>query len=432
MLPNKKNIIRDIMPASAGGIKSLPVSKKEPEKIKFEAPEIRAPKTERRFRMPEFPRLGDFGRLKLVLAAVLIYAGAVLAVDIFAKTIVTVVLKSDKFDADFSFSAGGGNSEIPVEGVLFEETAEASAKATGEKELNDRAVGQIVIYNAYSSEAQQLVARTRFSTPDGKIFRTQKAITVPGAKVVDGKIEASSIEADVAADNPGQDYNIGLSDFSVPGFEGTPKYEKFYGRSKTPMTGGFVGKATVVSEKDAETLSQSLGEAVRQELISKMQSGLPEGFFVPDGATAFEIKTEKVEPAAGRQAEEFKVAVSGKLKAFFVRRDDVEKKIAAGYKNGSGLENADIVNFDELKLTAKSLDFKNLSFVLSSSGQANLVWGVDSGRLSEELAAAAGAGDRLKIFDSYPQIRSAAVSHKPYWWPVFPQKAQKILIQSSY
>ena len=171
------------MPASAGGIKSLPVSKKEPEKIKFEAPEIRAPKTERRFRMPEFPRLGDFGRLKFVLAAVLIYAGAVLAVDIFAKTIVTVVLKSDKFDADFSFSAGGGNSEIPVEGVLFEETAEASAKATGEKELNDRAVGQIVIYNAYSSEAQQLVARTRFSTPDGKIFRTQKAITVPGAKV---------------------------------------------------------------------------------------------------------------------------------------------------------------------------------------------------------------------------------------------------------
>ena len=409
------------MPAGAVSNKPLPVSKKEPEEPK-----------EKHFSAPEFPRFGDFGRLKFILAAVLIYTVSILAVDIFAKTIVTIVLKSDKFDVNVSFGAGGADSEIPAEGVLFEETVDGLAKATGEKELNERASGRIVIYNAYSSEPQQLVERTRFSTPDGKIFRMQKAITVPGAKVIDGKIEPSSTEADVVADSPGERYNIGLSDFSVPGFEGTPKYEKFYGRSKSPMTGGFVGKATVVSEKDAETLIQNLEEAVRQKLISKMQSGLPDGFFVPEGAMDYEIKTEVLEPAVGRQTEEFKAVVSGKLRAFFVRREDVEKKIASKYKDGSGLENVRIVNLDELKLAAESLDFKNLSFVLTASGQAHLVWGVDSGRLSEELAAAAGAGDRLKIFDSYTQIRSAAVSHKPYWWPVFPQEAQKILIQSSY
>src|SRR3989344_812332 len=203
MLPNKKNIIRDIMPAGAVSNKPLLVSKKEPEKPK-----------EKYFSAPEFPRFGDFGRLKFILAAVLIYTVSILAVDIFAKTIVTVVLKSDKFDVDASFGAGGADSEIPAEGVLFEETVESSAKATGEKEFNDRAMGQIVIYNAYSSEVQQLVERTRFSTPDDKIFRIQKAIAVPGAKVIDGKIEPSSVEADAVADSPGERYNIGFSAFS--------------------------------------------------------------------------------------------------------------------------------------------------------------------------------------------------------------------------
>ncbi|MBI5787151.1 MAG: hypothetical protein HY446_01215 [Candidatus Niyogibacteria bacterium] len=434
MLPNKKNIIRDIMPAGPVSAKPLARPAKEPEKARFGPPKktILEPRTSRFFSAPKLPGLGGFSPLKYVMAGIFLYVVAVLAVDFFAKTIVTVVLKSEKLDVDSAFSAGAANSDIPAEAVLFEEYAEGSAKATGEKELNDRATGLVMIYNAYSSEKQQLVARTRFSTPDGKIFRIQKAVDVPGAKVVDGKIEPSSIEVDVVAENPGQEYNIGLSDFNIPGFEGTPKYDKFYGRSKTPMTGGFIGKATVVSEKDAEELVKRLEDAVRQKLALKMQSGLPEGFFVPEGASVYEIKTDKIEPAAGRQAEEFKVGVSGKLKAFFVRKEDAEKKIAEKYKDDPKFESVRVANFDELKLSAKNADFENLSFILSASGQARLVWGIDPGHLSEELASAAGAGDRLRIFDSYPQIRSAAVSHKPYWWPVFAKKARKILIQSSY
>ena len=90
--------MRQFLPAGAVSNKPLPVSKKEPEEPK-----------EKHFSAPEFPRFGDFGRLKFILAAVLIYTVSILAVDIFAKTIVTIVLKSDKFDVNVSFGAGGAD-----------------------------------------------------------------------------------------------------------------------------------------------------------------------------------------------------------------------------------------------------------------------------------------------------------------------------------
>ncbi len=80
------------------------------------------------------------------------------------------------------------------------------------------------------------MVRTRFLALDGKIFRLTKGITVPGAKIVEGKIIPSSIEAAVIADQPGEAYNIGpVSRFSIPGLKGTPKYEAFYAESKADI-----------------------------------------------------------------------------------------------------------------------------------------------------------------------------------------------------
>ena len=62
-----------------------------------------------------------------------------------------------------------------------------------EKELNEKARGSLTVYNEYSSSPQTLVATTRFESPEGKIFRIEKNIVVPGAKIEEGKIIASTI-----------------------------------------------------------------------------------------------------------------------------------------------------------------------------------------------------------------------------------------------
>src|SRR3989344_4829723 len=120
---------------------------------------------------------------------------------------------------------------IPGEILELVKTEEAEFKSTGKKNIEERARGAIKIYNAYSSSPQKLVATTRFTDDSGKIFKLTKTVTVPGALIENGQIKPSFIEAEAEASGIGEDFNIGSGRFKIPGFEGTPKYETFYGES---------------------------------------------------------------------------------------------------------------------------------------------------------------------------------------------------------
>ena len=56
--------------------------------------------------------------------------------------------------------------------------------------MERKASGQIIVYNAYNDNNQKLIKNTRFETPDGKIYRIQASIIVPGTKVEEGKISS--------------------------------------------------------------------------------------------------------------------------------------------------------------------------------------------------------------------------------------------------
>ena len=352
--------------------------------------------------------------------------------SLFSGAEVRLTLRSESFDVASVFSAGSAGAAVAAEGVIFEDQISLSAKTSEVKDFNERSSGIIVIYNAYSSEPQSLVAQTRFETPDGKIYRTTKSVVVPGAKIIDGKVETSSVEAAVLADRTGEEYNIGMSDFTIPGFKGTPKYEKFYGRSKTAMSGGFVGKAKVVSEKEVLELRKKIEDDLRAKLTAKVSAELPDGFFAPSGAYIFESSVKEIKPQVGSKSDEFAVAVGGQLKAFFLRKEDVAKQILSLYKNDSEFENINILNFDSLDISAKDADFKAFTAKLAVSGKATAVWSVPAGELVEKLISAASGAERLEIFGQYPQIKKADIIYKPSWWRVFPDEAGEIVILSGY
>ncbi|MBI2507168.1 MAG: hypothetical protein HYW09_00965 [Candidatus Niyogibacteria bacterium] len=368
---------------------------------------------------------------KFIVLAVISYALILVAIGFWAKAEVNLVLRSETLEVDNLLPAAVNDSEILTEKVVFEDKAESSAKTSGLKNFNDRASGIIIIYNAYSSEPQALLSNTRFETVDGKIFRSNKPITVPGAKIIDGKIDPSSIEIKVFADEAGDSYNIGLADFSIPGFKGGVKFDKFYARSKTPMTGGFVGKAGVVSKEDIEILRQNLENELKQKLYARFQSEIPDDFLAPEGAYKYEIEVSDTAPSEGSRADEFKMTLSGALQAFFVRRSDIKNKIAERFKDDPEYKNIDIVNFNELKIEAVGADFGSTQLKLKVSGQAKIVWGVDEERLAGELALAS-ASSRLGIFNKYPQIRKAQIIYRPFWWKIFPDEAAKVVISGSY
>ena len=101
-----------------------------------------------------------------------------------------------------------------------------------------KASGIVIFFNGFSSAPQKLVASTRIQSPEGLIFRIKKDIIIPGSEIIRDKIVPGQVEAEVVADEQGSKYNIGLAEFQVPGFRGTPRFDSIYARSLAPFTGG--------------------------------------------------------------------------------------------------------------------------------------------------------------------------------------------------
>src|SRR3989344_245117 len=217
---------------------------------------------------------------------------------------------------------------IPGEYVEFSESRQFEAEATGKQFVNSKARGSISITNAYSSQPQVLVANTRFVTIDGKVFRLEKAVTVPGAKVENGNIIPTQISATVVAAEAGDKYNIGPSDFTIPGFQGTPKYKTFTAKSSQAFSGGLVGEAIVTTDADikkaVESATASMFEALRESLKTKV----PPEFQIIDGAREIAI-TDVDAPPVKFPGSKFQVKVTGSASAIAFRAADEGDLIAA-------------------------------------------------------------------------------------------------------
>src|SRR3989338_1226753 len=184
-----------------------------------------------------------------------------------AKVVVTPKQRTVLVDSQFSAFKTPSVGELGYEIMTVTKEGSAEAAPSGESNVEEKASGTITIYNDYSTAPQRLIRNTRFQTPEGLIYRINESIVVPGQSKSGTTVSPGSIEVVVYADEAGEKYNIGLTDFTVPGLAGTARFTTIYARSKTPMSGGFVGREKVVNEQDGEEAKATLKEALKEELI---------------------------------------------------------------------------------------------------------------------------------------------------------------------
>ena len=166
----------------------------------------------------------------LVVLGVIFYASTIL----FGRAQVSINFTQTPWNYQASFIAdqaastttspgpAGGVTIIPGQVFTSQKNITQIFLATGPSTTgSSKSQGTITIYNDYGSAPQELVATTRFVTPDGKIFRLVNDTTVPGATVgAGGAITPSSVDAAIIADQGGSAYNVGpVSKLTIPGFQ---------------------------------------------------------------------------------------------------------------------------------------------------------------------------------------------------------------------
>lgn len=350
----------------------------------------------------------------------------------FSGTVVEVIplQKNVTLNGDFVATKDAEKNKLSFKLVVLESSLSGEVVATGEKNIEKKASGNIVIYNEYSSSSQKLIKRTRFEAPNGKIYRINKSVVVPGTKVENGKIIPGSIEVTVYADIPGEGYNVGLTDFTIPGFKGDPRFDKFYARSKTPIEDGFSGVVKVASEEDILKVEKELTNSLKETLLVQVRSQVPGDFILYNDAVFFSFKNI----GSKKEVKENMVDITeeGILYGVLFNKNELSKFIAANtiatYDNGDvsvlGLEklNFSVVNKEDFNPK------KDTTLKFTISGPAIIVWDVNETLLTRDLLGIKKE-DFLKVIGEYSNIQRAEATLKPFWKKVFPENSEDITIR---
>ncbi|MFA5099028.1 MAG: hypothetical protein WC461_02315 [Candidatus Paceibacterota bacterium] len=324
-------------------------------------------------------------------------------------------------------SAEIASRQIPAEVFSISKNFTFSFAATGKKNVQQKAEGKITIYNAYSSGAQTLVAGTRFMSPDGKIFRLKDKVTVPGAKIVDGKISPSTIDALVIADKAGIEYNIGpQSKFTIPGFQGTPKYDGFYGSSKEAMKNGFIGEAAYPTDDDIKKGKVDAEKQLKDYTDSALSLQIPQDFKFLDGSRQFIISKETVNVQTDEKGN-FSIYIEGKSSSIGFKEVDL-KDLIEKTAQGSIEDNLLKIKNSTLDYGAARADFAQgkISFAVDFKGIFEEPVNVDDfkqevvGKNEQELKT---------LVSSYANIQKFTVSFWPFWAKAVPKNINKISVE---
>ncbi|KKW21585.1 MAG: hypothetical protein UY64_C0017G0009 [Parcubacteria group bacterium GW2011_GWA1_51_12] len=313
---------------------------------------------------------------------------------------------------------------IPGEMIEFSEIKTFENAASGRQYVSQRARGTIVISNSYSSQPQVLVVNTRFAAKDGKIFRLEKAMTVPGAKVENGTITPSTIVAGVIAAEPGAAYNIGPSDFVVPGFQGTPKFKGFTAKSAEAFSGGFEGDAAVATESDIKKAVEQATAETFSALRESLKTKIPQGFRVIEGAREVAILSVEA-PQPKTPGDKFSVKVSGKVSALVFRESDEGDLVAVIFSTTTPRVFIPAKSSFERKSVSLDVSKRQLSYVLGGSAalgarlDAELIQKNITGKTPEEIT---------KILQKIAGIEAYKMKLFPVWLWRAPRDTGKVRV----
>jgi len=333
---------------------------------------------------------------------VIIFFGGIILVN-FSSAIIKITPHQEFTDIDKQLS-------LNFETTQLEREESQTGQATGVAIGGQKARGQIVIYNTYSSKSQKLLIETRLETPDGKIYKTEKPVVVPGN---------GSVEVTVYADKSGPEYNIGLTDFNIVGFKGTPKYEKIYGRSKTEIKGGTKENSLIVSEKDIANARNSLKQKIENYLKEKITQQKPAEYLLYKNALKIDFSDDSANPKAGDLANNFTFKEKGAATGFLLNKSDLSKALT------ENKENVSIVNLEELNFNFLSENATNTEITFSLKGKAHLVWDVDTDSLVNSLLDIKDKNYQA-VFQKYPEIERVEIVFKPVWWNWMPHDKSRL------
>jgi hypothetical protein len=338
-------------------------------------------------------------------------------------------------NAEFTAFKERQPNELSYEILTLDATGERQVTATGQEEVVTQAEGVIEIIKT-TPGAERLIKNTRFATEDGKVFRIQESVVVPGAGTnTSGETIPGRIQATVFADEAGESFNLPANTrFTIPGFREnnlTELFNAMYATNPEPFTGGFSGPRFIIDETELQTARQSLQMELRNSLLEKVNESQPVGFTTFENSVAI---TYQALPPVQYGDSLVTIREQAILQIPLFRSDDFASFIATesivGYNRNEPVRIANIhdLTFNYVTATTAQSNIANLeSLKFKITGTPQIVWTYDAADIIANLAGKERTAHTV-VLGQYPGIERTVIDIKPFWRTSFPTDQSKITL----
>lgn len=432
-MPSKK-FVQDIVPNQRRSIRNIPIEheverlivvekdKPEPEPVFVKIPPTRKKKNSS----------GKYFLSFLVIFVCVAVIGIALSSS-YSKAVVTIKPKVTEFEINGTFTAKK-NAVVPdlsYEVVTLSDEIRETVPASKGPAVETKAKGTVYLYNNYSTSAQTLIAGTRLAGTNGLIYRTSGSVSIPGrTSAGPGKIEVT-----VTADKAGAEYNASISDIKsdlkVVAFKDkdNERYENFYARLTSDITGGFSGNSTIIEKELKESTMKSMEQKLIASLRMKLEDEIPEDYIFYDQASTIVFDTPEPEISGTANAE---IIMKGTLHAAIFKADNLIRFIAGDEIKKFPSDTYMIDGDEELQFNvSNSKDFsvqRGTPLIFTLKGPISIVGTFSEEKLKDELKGIS-LQESNNVFGEYASITNAQTSLTPFWMRSFPSSVDKIFIE---
>ncbi len=321
------------------------------------------------------------------------------------------------------------NLILPGETISHEEKSEKKEfNATGEKEVGEKARGEIIVYNNYSSDPITLVAATRFSTSD-KLFYSTQEITIPGASIEGGVAVAGKTKVRIEAELEGEKYNIAPSRFSIPNLS-SDRQQSIYGESVSDFTGGYSKTVKVISEGDYENAKNQLLESTFDNMVESLINKINIGKMLAVGIIKKEITEINSNPGVGEESDVFELDMQVKVFGYLIKKDDISVIINNKFVELVP-ENKFIINDD----IADGIEFEPIDGIVSDEDSTTakinitkqVAWELDESKIRDNISGKNTEEAKAYLIQDN-NILDAKIELWPFWVNKIPKNLKKIKI----
>lgn len=441
----RKNMFEDIKPISRSGHSPSPLRIQHSEEDFSTEEEVLAPLASKRSKkapthhslprevpyLPEPPKASSMHALWYIAAlAVVVFFFSFSF--LFEHATIKIIPKSVPVALDSMDIFTAQKDTTNPDAILYTEMTlsgdqSITLPSTDTKVMSNPARGVAVLYNSYSATPYKLAKNTRLQSPDGRIYRLDVAVTIPGYKKSGADISPGFMEAAVTAAVTGEAGNLEAADFTLPGLAGTPQATKIYARSKSPFTGGLSGTLYTIPQESANAAAGALATKLKESLLAKAKVQVPDGYLFYDSATLFMSDGAVVAPYS--KEAQIPVALHGTLTAYLIKKDTLVQAIAKKFVSQYGGESIQVPSLPSLVLTPSAVlnPANDTSFTFTFTGSGSVVWMVDPATVVAELTGKKKA-DYEAILAKITGVDKAEVVIKPFWKQSFPKDASRISV----